>query len=417
MTPLARFTRLSAGAALLALAAAPAARAQRPPVHEVPPRPALFASADTNSANAYYVHGVQRVESDPRAAAAAFYWAERLNPGWPEALFARRVALLLADPMRLTDYMEGRSFELHKADVLAVDSLVLRATQRDPFLHSSLEKTLWMTYFRTIFRDAARRAGVDPTLTETWLAETLFHADPSFRAWLDYVSGRFGPASEGYRRALGTGRQSTELRLQLGRSQYLAGEYAPAAATLADAIARYQADDRRDIVHLYQSKAVLEYSRAAALEQMGDTAAANQAYARTLEEDLSFWAAHRRMAQKAAERRDEATALAEMALTVELAPTEPDLRYEHAALLMLAGQVDPAVAELRKAIELDPYYATPHYLLALLNDQSQVVPVAIDHYRHFLSLAARDDARRANAEARVAALEAPAAESPAAPAP
>jgi Tfp pilus assembly protein PilF len=377
-------------------------------VHEVPPRPTLFASADTNSANAYYLHGVQRLESAPREAAAAFYWAERLNPGWADALFARHVALLLAEPVRLIDYMSGRSYELRKADVVAMDSLVLRATQRDPFLNSPLEKTLWMTYFRTYFRDAARRAGVDPTLEESWLQESIFHADPSFRAWLDFVSGRYAPAAEGYRRALGTGRQSTELRLQLGRAQYLAGEYAPAAATLADAIARYQADDQRDVVHLYQSKAVLEYSRAAALERMGDTAAANQAYARTLEEDLSFWAAHRRLAQKAAEKGDEATALAEMALTVELAPAEADLRYEHAALLMLANQVDPAVAELRKAIELDPFYATPHYLLALLNDQSQVVPVAIDHYRHFLSLAARDDARRANAQARLAALEAPA---------
>jgi cytochrome c-type biogenesis protein CcmH/NrfG len=124
------------------------------------------------------------------------------------------------------------------------------------------------------------------------------------------------------------------------------------------------------------------------------------------------------MAQRAADRGDEATALAEMALTVELAPNEPDLRYEHAALLMLANQVDPAVAELRKAIELDPWYATPHYLLALLNDQSQVVPEAVDHYQHFVKLAARDDPRRANAEQRLAALTgtaAPASTTAAAP--
>ncbi|HYH80069.1 MAG TPA: hypothetical protein VEX86_09730 [Longimicrobium sp.] len=410
MTPLARFARFArfaAAAALLALAAAPSAGAQRPNVHDVPPRPTLFAGADTNSANAYYLHGVQRLEREPIIAAAAFYWAERLNPGWSEALYGRHVALLLSDPLRLTDYMAGRGFELRKPDVLALDSLVLRATQRDPFLHSPLEKTLWMTYFRTTFNAYARQSGVSTAgVAEAWLQDAIFAAGPGFRAWLDYVSGRYAPAAEGYQRALNSGRPTTELRLQLGRSQYLAGEHAKAAATLADAIARYQANDRRDIVHLYQSKAVLEFTRAAALEQMGDTAGANQALARTLEEDLSFWAAHRRLAQKAAEKGDEATALAEMALTVELAPGEADLRYEHAALLMLAGQVDPAVAELRKAIELDPYYATPHYLLALLNDQSQVVPVALDHYRRFLALAARDDVRRANAEARVAALSA-----------
>jgi tetratricopeptide (TPR) repeat protein len=409
--------KLHLAAALLGLlAATPAIHAQRLRVRDVPPRPALWAGADTNSANAYYLHGVQRIETDAPAAAAAFYWAERLNPGWPEALFARRVALLMSDPLRLTDYMQGRSYELEKPEVLAIDSLVLRANQRDPFLVSPMEKTLWMAYFRTIFREATRQSvgGTDAGVAENWLQDALFNADPSFRAWLDFISGRYAPAVQGYQRALRTTRQTTELRLQLGRAQFMAGEYAAAAATLADAIARYRADDRRDIVHLYQSKAAIEFTRAAALEQLGDTAGATQALARTLEEDLAFWAAHRRLAQRAAERGDQETALAEMALTVELAPGEADLRYEYAALLMLANQLDPAVAQLRKAIELNPYYPLPHYLLALLNDQSQVVPVAIDHYNRFLELAPRDDARRANAEARLAALSAP-APAPAAP--
>ncbi|HET7229131.1 MAG TPA: hypothetical protein VFJ16_03980 [Longimicrobium sp.] len=400
--------RALAGAALLALCAAPAIHAQR--VRDVPPRPALFAGADTNSANAYYLHGVQRVEGDPATAAAAFYWAERLNPGWSEALYARAVALLLNEPARLTDYMMGRTFLLSDPEVVAIDSLVLRANQRDPFLHSPMEKVLWMGYLRTVYRDGSRgsSSGPDVALAEWALQSDLFRANPSFRAWLDFLSGRFPAAVEGYRRTLNTGtnRQITELRLQLGRSQFMAGDYAGAAATLADAITRFRADDRRDIVHLYQSKAALEFTRAAALEQVGDSAGATQALARTLQEDLAFWAAHRRLAQRAADRGDAAAALAEMALTVELAPQEADLRYEHAALLMLSQQLDPAVAELRKAIELDPWYAQPHYLLALLNDQSQVVPEALDHYRHFLALAARDDPRRANAEGRVAELAA-----------
>ena len=402
-------------AALLGVAAAsPAIHAQRVRVHDVPRRPVLWAGADTNSANVYYLHGVQRIETDPEAAAAAFYWAERLNPGWPEALFARRVALLVSEPARLANYMEGRRSELENPEVMAIDSLVLRATQRDPFLVSPMEKTLWMAYLRGLYREATRQTmgGTDVGLAENWLQADLFNASPSFKAWIDFVSGRYPQAVEWYRRALSGGRNSTELRLQLGRAQFMAADYAAAASTLADAIARYRADDRRDIVHLYQSKAALEFTRAAALEQMGDTTGAHEALTRTLQEDLAFWAAHRRLAQKAAERGDQETALAEMALTVDLAPNEPDLRYEYAALLMLANQLDPAVAQLKKAIELNPYYPLPHYLLALLNDQSQVVPEALDHYRHFLDRAPRDDPRRANAEARVAALSAPA---PAAP--
>lgn len=404
-----RVTRLLLAAAALALAAAPAMHAQRLGVRDVPPRPRLWADADTNNANTYYMHGVQRIETDPVTAAAAFYWAERLNPGWPEALFGRRVALLMSDRARLANYMEGRRSELDNPEVMAIDSLVLRANQRNPFLVSPMEKTLWMAYLRDLYREATRQpvGGADEGLAETWLQSDLFHAHPSFRAWLDFVSGRYAQAVDGYRRALGTSRATTELRLQLGRAQFMAADYAAAAATLADAIARYRADDRRDLVRLYQSKAALEYTRAAALEQLGDSAGAAQALSQTLQEDLSFWAAHRRLAQRAADRGDQEAALAAMALTVELAPGEADLRYEYAALLMLTNQLDPAVAQLKKAIELNPYYPLPHYLLALLNDQSQVVPEALDHYKHFLDRAPRDDPRRANAEARVAALSAP----------
>ena len=410
-----RIIRVTLAAGALALAATPALRAQHVDPRAVPARPALWAGADTNSANAYYLHGVQRLESNPPVAAAAFYWAERLNPGWPDALYGRYAALLLTEPTRLSDYMGMRSFVLNNAEVQAIDSLALRATLRDPYLHSPLEKKLWTTYWRTYFREATRQYEVSAGEEDTWLAAVMFHADVSIKAWLDYLSGRYGPAADKYAEAIRTEhRQLTEMRLQLGRAQYLSGDFARAASTIESAIAGYRANDQRDVVRLYQSKAVMEFSRAAALEQSGDSAGATQAYARTLQEDLAFWAAHRRLAQRAAEKGDEATALAEMALTVELAPNEADLRYEHAALLMLANQVDPAVAELRKAIQLDPYYATPHYLLALLNDQSQVVPDAIDHYQHFLDLAAKDDPRRANAEQRLAALNGTAP--PAAPA-
>ena len=90
----------------MALAAAAActvtARAQR--VHAVPARPALWAGADTNSPGAYYMMGVQQLERDARTAAAAFFWAERLNPGLPDALYGRYVALLITDPHRLEQY-------------------------------------------------------------------------------------------------------------------------------------------------------------------------------------------------------------------------------------------------------------------------------------------------------------------------
>ena len=53
------------------------------------PRP-KGAAADTNDAQAYFDYGVSVFEQDPKASAAAFYWAARINPGYADALYARR---------------------------------------------------------------------------------------------------------------------------------------------------------------------------------------------------------------------------------------------------------------------------------------------------------------------------------------
>ena len=66
------------------------------PGQEPPPRPELAAGADTNSANAYYEFGLERLERRPKRAADAFYWACRLEPTWAEPWYAQWVARLLA---------------------------------------------------------------------------------------------------------------------------------------------------------------------------------------------------------------------------------------------------------------------------------------------------------------------------------
>jgi tetratricopeptide (TPR) repeat protein len=400
-------------AALAGLAAAAsAAHAQRLRVHDVPPRPALWAQADTNSANVYYLWGLQNVERDPGQAAAAFYWAERLNPGWAEALYGRRTALLMASPQRQVDYVRGAGYTQHDPEILAMDSLVLRATQRSPFLYTALERPYWMQLFRTVFGEALRReTGSSNSTDADYLVRTAMadNSDPGMRAWLDYSAGRFPAAAEGYERALRRSPRSFGLRVQMGHARFMAGDFPGAAAAMAEAIAQGRERDRREVVRVYDSKAILEFGRATALEQAGDSVAASEAYGRALEEDLAFWPAHRRLSERALERGDTATAVAEMALAVELAPAEADLRYDHAVLLLESRKVLDAVAELSKAIELDPYYASPHYVLAVLNDHAQVTIDAAEHYRHFLALAPRDDERREQAQERLAANAAPAA--------
>ena len=41
-----------------------------------------------------------------RPAAAAFYWAARINPGWGEPLYARRAALIMRDRGLRKKYFE-----------------------------------------------------------------------------------------------------------------------------------------------------------------------------------------------------------------------------------------------------------------------------------------------------------------------
>jgi Tfp pilus assembly protein PilF len=397
-------TTTLAAAALLALAGT--AAAQR--VHDVPARPALWAGADSNSANVYYVMGVQKLEQDPRLAAAAFYWAERLNPGWPQALYGRRVALMMTNQRRLVDYIQQKRSVAGDPEVLAIDSLFLRAVQRDPFLHQQLDKPMLIMYFRNIYSQAVREGtgATNDALAEYALQSDLANADPDMKAWLDYASGRFPAAIQGYERALHHASYANPLRMDLARIHYLSGDYARAAQYLREALDDARGRDRRDIVRVYESKGVMEFSRAAALERGGDAAGAREGYGKALTEDLAFWPAHRRLAQMALAAGDTSAALAEMALTVQIAPAEADLRYEHGLLLLQANQAVEGAAELQQAAELDPYYAAPHYVLGLVHDQSGMPQEAVEHYRHFLARAAQDDGNRARAQERVAALAA-----------
>jgi carboxyl-terminal processing protease len=64
------------------------------------------------------------------------------------------------------------------------------------------------------------------------------------------------------------------------------------------------------------------------------------------------------------------------------------------------------VAEFKRAAELEPYYAAPHLMLARLYDSSGMAQEALDNYRAYVARAARDDAGYANAQERIATLDA-----------
>jgi len=394
---------LALAAAALA-ACATVSSAQR--VRDVPARPRLWAGADTNASGAYYLHGVQQLDRDPRTAAAAFYWAERLAPGWPDALYGRYVALLMSDAHRLERYESRRGGVERDPEIQAIDSLYFRAVQRDPFLHRKLEKQYVMMYYRNAYAEEIRQetGNRDDAAAEFLMQNLMRDTDPYTRAWLAYADGRFPAAIEFYEQVLRRERHPARLRLRLGQIHFLSGNYAQAAEHLRLGIEALRQDDRREIVRVYESKAMLEYSLAAALQQAGKADSAREAYGRALQEDLAFWPGHRAMAQLALASHDTPTALSEMALAVEIAPNEPDLHYEYGTLLLSAHKVLESAAEMKKAAELDPYYAAPHFYLGAMNDASGVTDDALEHYRAFIARAANDDPHLAQARQRATAL-------------
>ena len=397
-------------AAAAALVCATQAAGQPTRVHDVPRRPVLWAAADTNSASTYYIHGVNRIADRPAEAAAAFYWAARLQPGWADPLYGRRVALLMSDPHRLVRYMEDNRGTLRSAEVQAIDSLQLRALSIDPFLIQKFDRPMLRVYMTHAVMQGMRRDGGDVNsalaahVVENWLRSS----EPSMRAWVAYSEGRFPQALSEYERSLAraSARNKPRIHTEVGRIHFFTGNLAKAAEHFAAAAEGMRKEDVRDLVFVYQSKALMEHSLGAVYEKMGNAAAAQEAYGRALQEDLSFAPAHRALSALAMARGDTATAVSELALAVELSPDDAAVRVQYGLLLVRTRKAQEAVDEFKRAAELEPFYAAPHLMLARLYDSSGMAQEALDNYRAYLARAARDDAGYANAQERIGSLEA-----------
>lgn len=392
----------------IVLLAAPAAAQGGRSIHTPPPRPALWADADTADANTYYNLGARNLAAEPRLAADAFYWAYRLRPGWADALYGRRVALLMASPDRLVRYMEGSRSVARAPDVLAIDSLYVRALTLDPFLFRKFDRDLLQAYFRRVAERAIRAGGegVDQAEVDNWIRGMFTRLDPETQGMRAYAEGRFPDAITAYERAARGSRSRSRTRTELARVRFLSGDMAGAMADLGAAIEEMRKEDASDLVYVYESKAVLEHSVAAIHERRGEAEPAREAYGRALQEDLSYYPAHVRLASLSLAAGDTAAAVSGMDLAVQIAEGDGALRYDYASLLVAARKYVEALEHLKKAAELEPYYAAPHLLLGKIHDASGMRLEAVQNYRDFLARASRGDAQRAWAQGRLAALEA-----------
>ncbi|MBW3571673.1 MAG: tetratricopeptide repeat protein [Gemmatimonadetes bacterium] len=389
---------------LAAVAAAPPLQAQRDA--QTPRRPAL-ASADTNDARAYLQFAAQNLNGRPREAADAYWWAYQLDPTSSDALYGRHAALLMSVPSRLVGYWNGERRVVRSREVQAIDSLYFRALTMNPFMYREHEHHVFRLYLRTWARDVIDRSrgghSVSEAVINEWINDVMHNGSPYMKAREAYSQRRFPDAlrlmDEAYREA--RSRSRSWLRAERARLLAHTGNNPAALADFASAIADMRGGDERELVFVYESKALLEHAVGMLHERMGNVDAAREAYGRALTEDLAFYPAHVRLGLLALAAGDTATAVGELDLAAQAAGPDPSVHYTYGAVLAQLGRLDEAAAQLTRASELAPFYADPWFALGVVRDGEANVDGARQAYQAFLARAAASHRRRAAAEQRL----------------
>ena len=393
--------RATAAAAILVLASLPLA------AQKEPKRPKLPEQADTNDAQTYYNFAIQRLKDDPGKAADALYWATRLEPTRADAFYARRVALLMVDKTKLSRYWSGDRRTIESKEIRQIDSLFYHALTMNPFVSQILEREMWEAIANEIAQRFERNGGGTAVEARYYIDQATSTWGPAFRAWLAYGEGRYADALAGYARAIKENNRNGGLHIDRARIFQNINQPDSALASLTAAIEDMRKRDKKDLIYVYQSKALTEHMIAAVHQRLGNDAAAREAYGRAIQEDLSYYPAHVQLAFMALDAKDTATALTEFDLAIQLRPDDANARYQYGYTLIASGKAADAEPQLKKAIELNPVFAAPKYLYATLLAAASFTEDAVDMYKQFLATASKNDPRRADAEARLAKLTKP----------
>lgn len=390
---------LAIATGVLTMLAASPARAQNG--EAAVKRPKMEADRDTNSATAYYYWGLRTMAQDPVKASNAFYWASRLAPGWAEPLYARRVAAYLQKMDDLNGYLRAARSTKRTPEQRALDSLQYRALLLNPFLYEGLDGELRDKFLDKAFQD-------DPeTRMQVAVASHRRTGDASYNAWLAYIETNFPEALKWNAQAIKRWPKEYDLHSERAKLFYLTANYDSTAAELGKALEGLRARDQKELVVVYESKAMYEYRTAHAYIAKGDLAAAREALGRALGEDLSFYMAHAALADIALTQGDTATAMTEFDMAVQLNGTDAMLRERYGMALVATKKYQAAAEQFWQEALNEPYYAAPHYFLAVLYDQSGHGEEASDFYSQYLDRAPKSETDRvAQANTRISAIAA-----------
>ena len=369
-----------------------------------PRRPRLPAGSDTNSARVYYDFALEELRHSPDKAADALYWATRIEPTWADAFYAERVALLLSDNRRLLRYWGGDRRTLESDDFRRIDSLFYHALTLNPFVSQRLDRQIFEAVADEFAHEAAGSSGSEMEVRYE-IDRMMATASPATKAWLAYGDGRFEDAIRLYADAIRADKRNETLRLDRARVFFQMNQLDSSLAELTKAVEALRTRDKKDLVFVYQSKALAEQSIAVIHQRMGQDTAAKEALGRALQEDLSYYPAHVQLALISLTDKDTTNALAELDLAVQVHGDDAGLQYLDAYVMALSGKVADAEPHLRKAIALDPVYAAPHFTLAQLLESAAFTEDALKEYQTFLALASATDPRRERATAKTTSLK------------
>lgn len=343
------------------------------------PRPLLPAGTDTNSASEYYRWAEPRVRFSVKldSAEMALYWASRIDPTWPEPIYARAVVILQAGQHDAFEtWFKTRSVRATKQvgltprQVQLVDSLMRVAWARNPFLYTNLG----------VAQLDIRRLG-----------------DHVQAGGIAYAARRFAAAESLFALALRDHPGDIGVRIYRAQALFFLQRFDAAVTELEAARDSLRAAAAGRLSIVLPSVEMFEYAIGIARVQQDDFPAARAAFQSALTENLAFYWAHARLAGAALALRDTGTALTELEMAVQIEGRDPALRLYDGVVLAGAGRLDEAAGQLERAIALDPYYAAPYYWLATVSRARGHAGEAIDQYRQFLAHAARLDADRQRA--------------------
>jgi Tfp pilus assembly protein PilF len=363
--------------ALAAVLAAPLA-AQKKPTE----RPKLDARADTNDAYAYMKYG-WRPDVSWKETLAAFQWAHRLQPDDIEILAALQQAFWMRQSSRWrSEYNRGADYVRKSKEARFLDSLRNELAMRNP-----------MVYLRS---DCYRIAGIENE-DDDWLAAAVLFDYGCYKESAE----RYAEAIERYPRRFG-------LRLDRAHALYRSSQYDGAISELQVVLDTLRGRDAKYLAHQYQSRAVLEFMIGNAYIRARNARGAREAYARALTEDLSLYWVHARLAEVALSENDTRTALAEYEQAVAMKNDDGVLLHDYGVALSASRRFAEAEPHFRKAIELEPYFSTAYYNLAVALDRQDKAADARQAYEEYLERAPKRQTKMIiTAQARLKSLQGP----------